>query len=223
VTRIAVLNQSTAVTDAEVATVVDAVQVQVTRDFAPLYGGATAEMFVGPPTRIRDWTVYVQDNSTIPGALGYHDLNSAETPIMYVFAKTSRDNNVAWSGVLSHEILEALADPYIQLCAQISPSQVLGYEVADPVEQATYNISGVPVSDFVTRAWFEPNRTVGAKYDFLAKLSAPRSLLPGGSYMSVGTAIINQIVWTQRFASGEVKQGGDPDDGGWRVAPRRQS
>lgn len=44
---------------------------------------------------------------------------------------------------ISHELLEMLADPGDD-----------GLEVCDPVEDGSYWLNGVWVSDFVTRAWF---------------------------------------------------------------------
>jgi len=60
---------------------------------------------------------------------------------------------------LSHELLEMLADPWINWCATGNDSKIYALEVCDAVEadDLGYDIDGVRVSDFVTPAWFEPH------------------------------------------------------------------
>ena len=59
-----------------------------------------------------------------------------------------------WTVVLSHEILEMLADPYIVTAPRYAGSTLV--EVCDPVEFVPYTIDGVAVSDFVLPSWFQP-------------------------------------------------------------------
>jgi hypothetical protein len=88
----------------------------------------------------------------------------------------------------SHELLEMLADPNINLTVLVqSDSQTAGtlyaYEVCDACEADNlgYQIGDVLVSDFVLPAWFEsfraPNST---QFDRQGQITAPLGLLPGG-------------------------------------------
>jgi hypothetical protein len=99
---------------------------------------------------------------------------------------------------LSHELLEMLADPWINWCAIGGDGQIYALEVADPVEADNlgYEIDGVLVSDFVTPAWFEP--TEADRMDFKRHLSKAGELAPGG-YISV---LDPQKGWTQVTARG---------------------
>jgi hypothetical protein len=57
---------------------------------------------------------------------------------------------------LSHEVLEMLADPWINLSAQAANGDFYAWEVSDAVEDDSlgYEIDGILVSAFVTPAWF---------------------------------------------------------------------
>jgi len=81
---------------------------------------------------------------------------------------------------LSHELLEMLADPWINWCAQGSDGRIYALEVCDAVESDSlgYKIDGVLVSDFITPSWFEP--TQADRIDFKKRVSRPMELAPGG-------------------------------------------
>src|SRR5262249_22512484 len=76
--KIAVINESTVVSDADVKAAVAALQKQVSRDFAPAWGIDASLTFVpfgGNPSPDAWWLV-ILDNSDQAGALGYHDLTT---------------------------------------------------------------------------------------------------------------------------------------------------
>src|SRR5262249_10026263 len=90
------------------------------------------------------------------------------------------------SVTLSHEILEMLGDPDINLMIQKGP-RGYAYEVCDAVEDDSlgYDINGVRVSDFVYPQYFETFWKKGAtKFDHLGHLSAPVPALPQGGTVS---------------------------------------
>ena len=80
-----------------------------------------------------------------------------------------------WSVTLSHEVLEMIADPTVNIFAPgPSPDPADGgkwvlftYEVGDPVERFCYEIDGVLVSDFVTPWYFSEGEGRGTRNDFL--------------------------------------------------------
>jgi len=79
------------VNDLDVKKMVDAIQVQIDRDWTPAWG-IPAKLTVvphgqKPPSGM--WWQTIFDTADQAGALGYHDLTSAGLPIGKVFAKTT--------------------------------------------------------------------------------------------------------------------------------------
>lgn len=212
---IAIVNQSSVMTDAELQAVARALDVQVARDFSPQW--RTAAVVFKPAAEVQpaDWVCSVKDTTDQPGALGYHDVSGGDVPRMYVFAATCRQNGVNPSTTISHEVLEALGDPLIELCAQQDARTLYAFEACDAVEQSSYPIDdpqtgqAVEVSNFVLPAWFQPGNP--GPWDHLGKLTSAGDLLPGGSYIGVGTASASGITWSQRNADGSTSTGPDPD------------
>ena len=186
--KIEIVNESTVLKDAELAKAVAAVQTQVHRDFAPVWGIDADLTFVpkGKKARSDAWWIVVSDNSDKAGALGYHDLTSKGLPLGKVFAESDIQSNSSWTNDLSHEVLEMLGDPDINLAAyREEKGRVVfyAYEVCDPCEDDPdgYEIGGVLVSDFVFPAWFEGFRKEGStQFDFRKHISKPFQLLPNG-------------------------------------------
>jgi hypothetical protein len=183
---IAITNASTCRSDAQVEAVLPALQKQVSTDFKAYWQEDCTLTFLpkDQPLTPGWWQIVVLDNPDQAGALGYHELSSAGTPLGKVFAQFDVRNGFSWTVTLSHELLEMLADPWINWCAIGSDSRVYALEVCDPVEtdELAYEIDGVQVSNFVTPAWFEPNCC--DRVDFLKHLSRQLELHAGG-YASV--------------------------------------
>jgi hypothetical protein len=185
-TLIAVKNLSNVVKQADLAKAVPALQKQVSNDFCSVWGiDATLKLFSKsqaiPPGA---WLLGVFDDADQAGALGYHDLTKAGLPMGKVFAKTTIQDGGLWTVTCSHELLEMLADPNINLCAfDEANKRLYAYEVCDAVEadKLGYKIDGVTVSDFVLPGWFEPTHvTKGEKFAFKSTVKRPFHLLPGG-------------------------------------------
>jgi hypothetical protein len=126
--------------------ILEAIQLQISSHFAPVWQ-RNARVFIGKG----DWQVYVQLANPFPGAAGLHTTDGSGTPYALVSTQTVAGWN--WTRVLSHEILEMLANPWGSSYASPSGS-LIGAEVCDPVEQLSYSINGVEVSDFVTPTYF---------------------------------------------------------------------
>ena len=104
-----------------------------------------------------------------------------------VFAGTDLKYGSQWSVTASHELLEMLGDPNINLTVFVQNDQSTGilyaYEVCDACEadQFAYKIGNVAVSDFVFPSWFESFRTAGsAQFDQTNQIQNPLQLLTGG-------------------------------------------
>lgn len=188
--EIAIKNLSTVVGDSELALALPAFQTQVSRDFASAYGiDAKLEIVSrGAALRTTQWQLVVLDDADQAGILGYHDVSARGTPLGKVFAKTTIDNRGLWSVTFSHELLEMLLDPTINLTVIDEHSKrAYSYEACDACEadELGYQIHGVQVSDFVLPSYFEPDITLAKthKRSFCGHLTKPFSLAPGG-YMS---------------------------------------
>ena len=210
--KVAVINASTVVADADVQAAVPALQTQVSRDFASAWGIDAELSFVPsgatPPAGI--WWLTILDNSDQAGALGYHDVTPDGLPLGKVFAGTDLQSGSSWTVTASHELLEMLADPEINLTvfaqADNTSGRLYAYEVCDACEADSlgYSINGTLVSDFVFPAWFETSRAASsAQFDFGKKITAPLQLLAGG-YIGVFDVTSGQG-WTQITAAGAAR------------------
>jgi len=210
---IAITNASTCLTDAQVEAVLPALQKQVSDDFKAYWELDCTLEFLGRnrPLASGWWQIVVTDNPDQAGALGYHEMSNTGNPFGKIFAKLDLDSGSSWTATLSHELLEMLADPWINWCAVGSDSKIYALEVCDAVEsdELGYEIDGVLVSDFVTPAWFEP--TSADRVDFKQRISRQLELARGG-YISVFDP---ENGWTQIAGKGA---------GGPRIVPgsRRQ-
>src|SRR5690348_8861092 len=205
--KVSVLNQSQSLTDDQVSQAVPALQAQVTNDFAPAWGVDADLKFVsGSQPEPGSWALIIFDNSDQPGALGYHDLTAEGLPLGKVFAGTDIQYGLQWTITASHELLEMLADPDIDLTVFVQPDdqsgRIYAYEVCDACEADNYGyaINGTMVSDFVYPAWFESFRTPGStQFDQQNQIQKPFDLLPGGYIgifdVTAGTG------WTQLTAA----------------------
>lgn len=182
-----------------------ACQTQVRYDVAQVWdigNGAFIETRTAPVPG--HWPVYIFDNSDVAGALGYHDYDPVTgMPIGKVFVKTDEQYGLQISVTMSHEILEMLVDIQCLDSVQCNPSNAAEFwakELCDPVEADAdgYVLEGVRLSDFVLPAYFfAPTGSTGP-FDYMKRLTAPRTLRPGGYQ-----AFWNGRTWTQRTAQSE--------------------
>ena len=184
--QVALISQTKKLKSADVSRVSAALQKQVTRDFAPIWGiSATVDAF----DRLEDmpvgyWPVLVMDDIKTDGAAGVHEDKNAQP-----FALVQYDPD--WALTASHECLEMLADPSgNRLTASSSLKRKQGkvnylVEVCDPSEDTknAYTVNGITVSDFYTPHYFDPRKAPGVRYSYTGAITAPREVLPGG-YLS---------------------------------------
>jgi hypothetical protein len=215
---IAITNASTCLNDAQVEAVLPALQKQVSNDFRAYWELDCTLMFLRKDHALAKgwWQIVVVDNPDQAGALGYHELTSAGSPLGKTFAQFDIQSGSSWTATLSHELLEMLADPWINWCAVGKDNRVYALEVCDPVEadELGYQIDGVLVSNFITPAWFE--RTCADRMDFQQHVTRELELASGG-YVSIFDA---HSGWTQFTAQGE---GGPSGAHGSRRQRRKMS
>jgi hypothetical protein len=191
---IAILNQSTLVTDDDAATMTQAIASQVQLDAAPLWDRSPAAVIFykqasDVPPGAHAITVVDTIQNQPAGVLGFHTEDRGGRLWGVVAAKPELDaggkvltGDWSVSSVLSHEVLEMYVDPNCNLWATNDAGRVYSFEVCDPVEAPTYVVKDVSVSNFVTPAWFDPLAVQKKKtqFDKLGLLSRSFSILKGG-------------------------------------------
>jgi hypothetical protein len=202
---VAVINSSTVMKDSELSDIVQALQIQVSTHFAPIYGqdATLVQVKSGQTPPAGSWWLVFLDSSDVAGALGYHDLTNEGLPLGKVFAGTDLQYGNMPSVTASHELLEMLGDPYCGTAVQRG-SRFYAYETADAVEADAlgYYVGSqhVKLSDFVYPAWFADAGQ--GKMDYCGHLAKPFELAPGGyiSYLDLSAG----QGWQQEFAARET-------------------
>lgn len=217
---IALANRSTVVADDELTPVAAALQRQLEEHFAPNWG-FTASVITTPSTdQVPEWAwaIVITDDADQARILGYHDVTATGRPQAKVFARTSAQYGVHWSAMASHELLEMLADPGVNLAAynwaDTDRGSLYAMEVCDPVNAVFYEIDGVRVSNFVYPAWyrvFDPDND--GPYDFLGFCPGPFTLAFGGFQLYVQWG---QGGWQFHTAGRVAASATDPPEGSRR-------
>jgi len=191
---IAVVNESTLVGEEEIGRCLEALQTQVSRDFADTWG-IDARLRSAADPEDEEEILYLFDDHNQAHSAGGFDPQAWWRPCGYVFVRTCLDRGGAWQTRVSHELLEMLADPLIHLAAEgpvpgscqgpgQRPAQdaaLFALEVCDPVGGEDYEINGVPAANFVLPTWFSTGRLPDeALVDFLGRLAEPFTLTPCG-------------------------------------------
>ena len=140
------------------------------------------------------WGVVFLDDADQPGALAYHDLTPDGWPLSKVFVRTTLANHDLVSVSASHELVEMLVDPAVNMMTTgPDPKLMYAYESADPVEDLSFPVNGLEMSDFVYPSYFEGFRKSGStQFDHLNKVKKPFEILSGGYQI-----IFKNGKWTQ--------------------------
>ncbi len=173
------------VSDEEAQTVIRAINRQIQEDFEPYWSlGATLRLEgkMGPKPAKQsavdlrgDAVIYLWNHADVAGAIGYHDSNNAGIPFGFVFTDLSTALKEPWSVTLSHEALELVGDPQINLLVQgphpAQPDRTVfhWYEMCDAVQAETYSVDGVVVSNFLLPLYFTEDNEKGSRNDFLGR------------------------------------------------------
>lgn len=218
--HIAVLSLTSDVSMRSLMQATAAVQKQVVRDFAPIWGvQATVDAFgdlldvpndyhhvalfgdhgeltdilartIGEEPALRLLDAFEAGNFT-----GIHLNALTNQP----FALVSVED--PWTIVLSHEVLEMLADPWGNyLVAAPHPKhreERVRYlvEVCDPCMSTWYPVNGVRVSDFYTPRYFDPVTNPGVRYSFTGAIERPQQILEGGYVTYIDPADSALYMW----------------------------
>lgn len=160
------------------------------------YVGAIADIKLlpsGAPIPYGTWVIELLDTSDQPGAIGYHEGQAyksktgttgthsergvalhpeagTEMVLSKVFVKTSREDGVPSTEVLTHELWEMMVDPYVnnenEIKVYTNPADGKEYiaEVGDPVQNRAWDVGapegrpcGVPeamIADWAYPGWW---------------------------------------------------------------------
>src|SRR5438105_8861083 len=120
-------------------------QEYVNKYVAPVWG--TPAKLVKSTDFVKDaWAVAFLDDSDDASALAYHDLTPAGLPLSKVFVRTTIKDGGLVSVSASHELVEMLVDPAINLMTTgPNPKLIYAYESADPVEHLSFKVNGIPM------------------------------------------------------------------------------
>ena len=199
---IAVFNQATTPLGLDLDRLIAAMQTYITQYVVPVWG-TPARLARTSGFKKGAWAFVFLDNADQANALAYHDLTPDGLPLSKVFVRTTLANNDLVSVSTSHELVEMLVDPAINLMSTgPDPKAVYAYESADPVEALTFNVKGIPMSDFVYPSYFESFRKPNSvKFDQMGKVKRPFQILAGGYQI-----VFKNGKWSQIFASRAKEQ-----------------
>jgi hypothetical protein len=129
-----------------------------------------------------DAILYLWNEVDVEDALGYHEANAAGIPFGFVFTELVKQLKEPWTVTFSHEALELIGDPEANLLVagphpEDPKKEVFHwYEMCDAVQDETYKIDGVAVSNFVLPLYFTQFAEVGGRNDFLGRLTKGKAL-----------------------------------------------
>jgi len=218
--RIAVFNKALTPLGVDLDKLIAAMQVYIDRFIVPVWN-TPATLVKSSDFMPGHWAIVFLDDADQPGALAYHDLTPDGLPQSKVFVRTTLKNGDLVSVSASHELVEMLVDPAINLLTTgPDPKTIYAYESADPVEALSFKVNNIPMSDFVYPSYFEDFHKAGSvKFDALGKVKKPFQILSGGYQI-----IFKSGRWTQVFASEAKKRHFKAEDRrGHRSQQRQQA
>jgi hypothetical protein len=188
-----------------------ALQMQLTRDFTPVWGiPAVVSPFMSldqvPPASIP--LLIVKPDLLAPRGHGFH-LGTKGQPIGLVAG------GPGWSLAASHELLEIVCDPQGKtkvIGESIAdqhpkaltptakrhpyPQGQVAYllEICDPCQKFHYTLNGFQVSDFVTPQYYEAGATASGQFSFTGKVTKPRQV-PSNGYLTWYTSMPTAPIW----------------------------
>ncbi len=199
---IAVFNRAKTPLGVDLGALISAMQKYVDRYVAPVWG-TPAKLVKSRGFIKKQWAMVFLDVADAPGALAYHDLTPDGLPLAKVFVKTTLQDRALVSVSASHELVEMLVDPAINLLTTGPQAKtVYAYESADPVEELSFKVNGIAMSDFVYPSYFEVFHQPGSvPFDHLRKVKKPFQILAGG-YQS----IFKNGKWSEVYGSRATKK-----------------
>jgi hypothetical protein len=203
--HVALVSLTSSVPTGTLMRVAAALQKQVTRDLAPIWGlDATVDAFEqveGVPSDYFPVLVFGEASElerTLERAVGsaraqalLDRFTGQDLGGLHLNAYTRQPFALVavaegWPVIASHEVCELLVDPFGSTLRagrdQHDGTRRVRYlvEVCDPCQAVYYTVNGVPVADFYTPRFFDPVPIEGARYSFCGAIHEPLKVLEGG-------------------------------------------
>ena len=200
--RIACFNKATVPLGVDLDTLLEALQAYIDHHVEPVWR-TPAKLHRSNDFVKGAWGMVFLDDADQPGALSYHDLTPDGWPLAKIFVRTTLQNGDLVSVAASHELVEMLVDPAVNLMTMGPNSKVMyAYESADPVEDLSFKVNGIALSNFVYPSYFEAFRKPGStRFDHLGKVRKPFEILAGGYQI-----IFKDGKWTHLHGSPEKRR-----------------
>ena len=203
VADIAVFSQATTPLGLDLEKFIAALQKFVTDYVVPVWG-TPARLAKTSGFKKGAWALVFLDTADQANALAYHELTPDGFPLSKVFVRTIADAGASLTVAASHELVEMLVDPAINLLSLgPDPKAAYAYESADPVEAESlaFTVNGFKMTDFVYPSYFEsfrkPNST---KFDYRGKVTRPFQILAGGYQLVFKNGQWSQLTSTKATA-----------------------
>jgi hypothetical protein len=185
--RLAVVPETKSLAVEELERVVDALRVQIERDFADQWD-VTAQIDVFDDRRkvpADHWPILIRKAKQVverAGRSSFHSVQEDGRPYAVIGYEDG------WSLRLSHECLDMLANPFgWGIVRGPSPKPRQGtvrfhVQVCDPcrADESAYYIDAVLVSDFCYPTYYEATAPAGVPHSFNRSVRQPLSVAPGG-------------------------------------------
>jgi hypothetical protein len=224
---IACINQATVDLGVPMDKLTSALQKCFDQHFLPVWG-YPVKLYNTKVAKPTDWRLVYLDDADAADALGYHDLTDEGQPISKIFVKTTLADHELVSVTACHELFEMVIDPIANLWAEAADGTEYAYEMCDAVEEDTFLVDGIEMSNFLHPAWFEPfKHPPGTIFDHLGLLKKPFTMTRGGYVIVKKKGKVSQRYGSKakerRFAKedrlGHRSEYRDPN--GLRIEPRR--
>ncbi len=189
------------VTSPLLAKIVDTLEAQLFEDYAPLWqASGTAVTLVAPETTahlsLDACLLAIFDHPDQAGVLGWHDY----APGGHIYGRAFMDavKNLtqgpeSLTTTFSHEMLEAIENPYVNNMVQISDTELEWKELCDRTQEDVYEKNGISLSNFLGPRAF---RDGPGPYDHLGLLKTWNEIRPNGYAGRVDlTTGKTNIVW----------------------------
>lgn len=186
--------------------IADALDVQQNAHYAPFWqscGVAVRAYASLTDIPVDASPIIVQDEPDRTGTLAWHASTDEGLPFGRVFWDPIRrhggsliDGPMSLSSTLSHEVLEAVGNPYVNFWADMPGGLQEAVELCDRVEADAYPIDGVSMSNFLGPRAF---RNGPGPYDWMRLLEDPWELRPGGYCIRRGPGTPAFEVWGRGF------------------------
>ena len=209
--KVSIINKSTVLSTQEVTAIAAACNLQISRDFSPAWGRTALPIVYAPiesTVPLTSAKIYIFNDADQAGALGYHTETINGIVFGKIFARTimnyglpvlynnSIPNSITVSSVTSHEVLELVGNPFVDLWADgplLEGCTEYAYELCDAVESNVYSTNvtisnpnrttttlKVALSNFLYPQYFDTATPNGTRMDYMGLITTPYSMSSGG-------------------------------------------